>query len=176
MRRISFRFRNASLGFGLVLLLFLLGVVSCEKDDICVDGDTPLLVIQFFDAEEPDTRKSVSQLRIIGLGKEAPVDTFDDRSTLDSISIPLLPEAAQTTFILIQESREEDGVETGNADTLRFTYDTTGEFISRACGFVAQYENLNSDLEPDSENWIKNIEVLNASVKKQDTTHVSIYH
>ena len=89
----------------------------------------------------------------------------------------LRPGEEQTTFVLILDSGDADeGVDSGNADTLRFTYATSGEFISRACGFVANYENLNAQLEPDTFNWIQNIEVINSSVQKQDTTHVSIFH
>lgn len=162
---------------GMLLSIFLFGVQGCEKDDICVDGDTPLLVIKFYDTDEPETSKPVTKLRVIGLGKDTPVNTFSDRSTLDSIAIPLRPEEGQTSFVLILDSEDGDeGVEAGNADTLRFTYDTRGEFISRACGFVANYENLNAQLEPDTLNWIQNIEVINSSVQKPDTTHVSIFH
>jgi hypothetical protein len=162
---------------GLLFTLFLFGVQGCEKDDICVDGDTPLLIVKFYDSEEPETSKPVDNLRVIGLGQDTPVGTFADRSTLDSIAIPLRPEEGETTFILILDSEDADeDADSGNADTLRFTYATTGEFISRACGFVANYENLNAQLEPDPLNWIQNIEVINSSVQKQDTTHVSIFH
>ena len=33
-----------------LLLLFLI-LLSCEKDDICVDGDTPHLIIRFYDKD-----------------------------------------------------------------------------------------------------------------------------
>ena len=176
MRRTTLRLQQSALRRALICCLLFIGLFSCEKDDICVDGDTPLLIIRFLDNTEPDTSKDVNRLRVIGLGQEFPVNTFADRSTLDSIAIPLRPEEPETTFILINDSEDEDGVEIGNADTLRFSYGTTGAFISRACGFVANYENLESELEPDTENWIQTIEVLNASVQTQDTTHVAIFH
>lgn len=175
MRRITPRVKVV-LGLGLLFFLLLSGAMGCEKDDICVDGDTPLLIIKFYDIEDPETLKAVNNLRVIGLGKEDPVDTFADQSTLDSIALPLRAEEEETTFVLILDSDEEDGIETGNADTLQFSYETLGAFVSRACGFVANYENLDSRLEPDTLNWIQNIEVLIPSVKTQDTTHVSIFH
>lgn len=175
MQRMTSRVKVV-LGLGLLFCLLLSGAMGCEKDDICVDGDTPLLVIKFYDIEDPETAKAVSSLRVIGLGKEDPVNTFTDRSSLDSIALPLRPEEEETTFVLILDSAEEDGIETGNADTLQFSYETLGSFVSRACGFVANYENLDSRLESDTLNWIQNIEVINPSVQTQDTTHVSIFH
>ncbi|MGB5314932.1 MAG: DUF6452 family protein [Robiginitalea sp.] len=162
--------------FALACILGAGALSGCEKDDICVDGDTPLLIIKFLDDENPDNAKNVNQLRVLGLGKDEAVDTFLDRSTLDSIAIPLQPGETQTTFILIQDSEDEEEMEIGNPDTVRFDYATREVFISRACGFVAQYENLESELQQGSENWIRNIEVENTSVQNLDSTHVSIFH
>jgi hypothetical protein len=164
------------IGYPFALGLCMLLTCRCEKDDICVDGDTPLLVVRFFDSENPGNPKSVISLRVLGLGQENAVNTFADRSTQDSIAIPLRPGETETTFVMIQDSADEEGLETGNPDTVRFNY-TTGEvFISRACGFVAQYEGLQSQLQAGSGNWIRNIEVDNPLVINQDSTHVSIFH
>jgi hypothetical protein len=156
--------------------LLLLVLAGCEKDDICVDGDTPLLVIRFFDSTQPDTPKAVDQLRVIGLENGNPVPTFADRSNLDSIALPLRPGETETTFILIQDSQDSEGVETGNPDTLLLSYVTREVFVSRACGFIANYEELDSQLATGSENWIESIEVDTTSVQTQDSRHVSIYH
>jgi hypothetical protein len=149
---------------------------GCEKDDICVDGDTPLLIIRFFDADNPESAKSVNRLRVLGLDRDEAVDTFSDRSTLDSIAIPLRPGESETTFIMILDSEDEDDMEIGNPDTVRFDYQSRELFISRACGFIAQYDDLESELQTGSENWIQNIEVELSSVQNLDSTHVSIFH
>ena len=70
------------------VLIVLLGIFSfsaCEKDDICIEGDTPQLVIRFYDIENPTEYKAVPGLRVAGAGKEFTVSTFADRSDLDSI-------------------------------------------------------------------------------------------
>lgn len=170
----SLFFRISSLTLVYGLCAAALG--GCEKDDICVDGDTPLLIIKFLDDENPEDSKNVNQLRVLGLGQDDVVDTFADRTTLDSIAIPLRPGETQTTFIFIQDSEDEEELEIGNRDTIRFDYNTREVFISRACGFVAQYEDLESELQEGSDNWIRNIEVENAFVQNLDTTHVSIFH
>ena len=121
-----------SVGYALASGFLLLLSWGCEKDDICVDGDTPLLIIRFFDSENPENPKSVNRLRVAGLGREQAVGTFSDRATLDSIAIPLRPGETQTTFIMILDSADEEELETGNRDTVRFDYETREVFISRA--------------------------------------------
>jgi hypothetical protein len=162
--------------FALVFGLCLFSAGGCEKDDICVDGDTPLLIIKFFDNENPENTKNVNRLRVLGFGREETVGTFTDRSTLDSIAIPLRPGELETTFIIILDSEDEQEMEIGNPDTVRFDYTTREVFISRACGFVSQYESLESRLQEGTENWIQNIEVENTSVQNMEGAHVSIFH
>ena len=160
-------------------ILFLAGFLfinACEKDDICVEGDTPLLIIRFYDSEDPTELKSVSSLRVIGIGQTDPVDTFTDRSSLDSISIPLRINQPDTGFLLISDSADEDDLETGNIDTLTFTYNTEEVFVSRACGFVANYNDLSDSLTDGSENWIQDIEIINSTINSQASAHVQIFH
>ncbi|MEN8788423.1 MAG: DUF6452 family protein [Flavobacteriaceae bacterium] len=163
--------RALIIGFLIVLSLF-----ACEKDDICVEGDTPLLIIRFYDAENPLESKSVSSLRVRGLGQEFSVDTFTDRSTLDSISIPLRINQPDTGFVFISESATEDDIETGNQDTLSFSYTTREEFVSRACGFIANFEELSESLSSDGDNWIQSIEIISTTINSQASAHVEIFH
>lgn len=160
-------------------LLFFISISSCEKDDICVDGDTPLLIVRFYDAENPTEFKSVTGLRVVGLGKTTTVNTVSDRSALDSIAIPLNPAAEATGFLLISDSQDDDeGNEAGDIDTLTFSYQTIDTYVSRACGFVANYENLDSNLTVDTQNWIQNIEIIKTTVQLEEVTtaHVKIFH
>lgn len=162
-----------------LLLIILLGILffaACEKDDICVDGDTPFLIIRFYDQQNPESVKSVSSLRILGLGQGSPVNTFTDRTDTDSIAIPLRPNQPDTQFIFILDSADEEEVETGNKDTLSFLYSTEEVFVSRACGFIANYAELNASITGDTLNWIQSIEITNPTVTKQDSAHVKIYH
>ena len=160
----------------LLIISCLLIANGCEKDDICVEGDTKLLIIRFYDSDNPDQFKPVSDLRVIGLDQENPVDTFTDRSDLDSIAIPLRINEPDTGFQLISDSADEDMMETGNIDTLTFTYTTQEEFVSRACGFIANYTDLQETLTTDSENWIQNIEIISTTVNSQESAHVQIFH
>lgn len=163
----------------LLLLIILLGaffISACEKDDICVDGNTPLLVLRFYDAQDTGNLKSVANLRIIGAGQGNPVNTFTDRSTTDSVAIPLRADQSPTQFFLILNSADEDDLETGNIDTLNFTYTVEEVFVSRACGFIANFNDLDPELTAGADNWIQSIEVVDTTVTNQFSAHVKIFH
>ncbi|WP_445385257.1 DUF6452 family protein [Robiginitalea sp. IMCC44478] len=160
----------------LVFMAALIAVQACEKDDICVDGDTPLLLIRFYDIAAPESPKTVNSLRIIGLGQEEVVNTIADRSNLDSISLPLRIGEGETRYVFILNSDGDPGAETGNPDTLTFSYSNREEFISRACGFVATFVDLQVSVQADSENWIQDFNIINGIIRKQDSAHVSIFH
>lgn len=160
----------------LVLSILVLIAGSCEKDDICVEGDTPLLILRFYDITDTTSVKSVSNLRIVGIGNGSPVNTFADRSTGDSVAIPLRINEASTSFQIIQSSAGDEGAETGNIDTLQFNYTTEEVFVSRACGFIANYNDLADSLVADSDNWIQGITIGNTTVNSQLQAHVKIYH
>ena len=167
--------------FAFFIIVIGVGIFSaCEKDDICVDDDTPQLIIRFYDADNPTELKVVPGLRVIGVGNGNPVDTFTDRtSTLDSIAIPLKTNDISTQFSFILNSADDDnGAETGTTDQLLFSYETEEIFKSRACGFVVNYDNLTTDFSPATENWIQSIEIVKPSVtiEEEVTAHVKIFH
>ncbi|MBC2840801.1 hypothetical protein H7F20_15765 [Robiginitalea sp. SC105] len=158
-------------------MLLIACLSGCEKDDICVDGDTPLLIINFYNSEDPSAAKNVTRLRVIGLGNGDAVGTFSDRSNLDSIGLPLRSDQPSTGFVMIRNSQDDsEGIETGNRDTLYFDYALSDAFISRACGFVTNYVELQARLQADASPWIDSVRVVTSSVQSIQTTHVAIYH
>ncbi|MDC6351777.1 DUF6452 family protein [Zeaxanthinibacter sp. PT1] len=160
----------------LLALLCIISFNACEKDDICVDGNTPLMIVTFYDQTDSSTLKSVNNLRIIGLGKTQVVNTFTDRGDVDSIGLPLQSNTPETRFIMIMDSADENEVESGNRDTITLSYDTEEVFISRACGFVANYQDLDAAITTDTDNWIQDILIEQPSVTNQTSAHVKIYH
>lgn len=162
----------------LYIALLCLGIASCEKDDICVDGDTPFLVIGFFDVDDPEVAKTVPSLRIKEVLLDEVVNTFTDRaSNLDSIGIPLRIDADHTRFAFITNSDDDDGTgeETGDIDTLTISYQIREVFISRGCGFVANYEALSVTL-PDSPAWIQEVQIVQPTVENSNALHVKLLH
>ncbi|MFK5974004.1 MAG: DUF6452 family protein [Flavobacteriaceae bacterium] len=163
-----------------IVFIILLGIIcfsACEKDDICVDGNTPLLVIRFYDFDDPEEIKAVPNLRIAGLGQEFTVNTIADRTSLDSIGIPLRIGETSTGFYFIMDSEtDENEIETGNIDTLSFSYESKEIFISRACGFIVNYDKLDSSLETGTDNWIKSIVIDTTFITNSTQAHVKIFH
>jgi hypothetical protein len=151
--------------------------VSCEKDDICVDGDTPQLIVTFYKTADPTQLAAVTKLRISGIGMGTPVDTFSDRSNRDSIALPLRADAESTGFVFYLNSASNDeGLELGNPDTIYFNYSTQSVFVSRACGFVPNFEDFSASLIEDNNLWINSIEVKQTRISNTNSSHVSIYY
>jgi hypothetical protein len=162
---------------GILFFLSIIALASCEKDDICVEGNTPLLVIEFYDFSDTTLLKNVPTLRVVGEGKTITVNTVADRTALNTITIPLKTDLDNTSFLLISNSASaEDGTETGNIDTVNFSYNRFEDFLSRGCGFVVNYEDLNASVTSDNTNWIQAIEVTRSQVINSDSTHVKIFH
>ncbi|MBT8280788.1 MAG: hypothetical protein KJO16_04360 [Muriicola sp.] len=162
---------------GLIIFLLLVTTLACEKDDICVEGDTPLLILRFYDATDTSLLKTVTDLRIVGIGNGDPVDTFTDRSSTDSVAIPLRVNFENTQFqVIINSADDTDGAEIGNIDTLQFNYINQEVFVSRACGFVGNFDELEENLTADDDNWIGNIEIVDTLISTQLNAHVKIFH
>jgi len=165
----------------LLIVSVLFYVSSCEKDDICVDGDTPLMVIGFFDFADTTLVKNVPSIRIRNIDIDSILtnSSFSDRSeSPDSLQVPLRSTTTTTMYQIISESAddEETELETGNIDTLTISYELGEAFVSRACGFVTNYNNISVTLTEGAENWIQDIKVVQPNVENTNTIHVKIFH
>jgi len=161
-----------------LLLIIPIPVIffNCQRDDICAatEPTTPLLIIRFLDSENPLEFRQVTNLRVFEEGSEG---FIIDRQTTDSIAIPLRTFSEGTTFTMITDSADDaDGNEIGNIDIIRFNYATREVFISRACGFIANYDNLEDVLTTDADNWINTVNILTPNVENINTAHVQIFH
>lgn len=165
----------------LLIASMLYYVSSCEKDDICVEGDTPLMIIGFFNIDDTSAVKRVSSIRIRSIDIDSVLsnNTFSDRSTSpDSLQVPLRSNATTTMYEIISGSADDDetNLETGNIDTLTISYELGEAFVSRACGFVANYNNITVTVPESAENWIQDIKVVQPNVQNTDSIHVKIFH
>ena len=171
----------------LIILSVVINFSSCEKDDICVDGDTPFLIIGFYDAstENATVFKSVPNLRIRSIDNgsvytKTTAPAFADRSTVqDSVLIPLRIDDTTTSFEFIINSADDGTTmeETGNIDILGFSYSLEEQFVSRACGFVANYNELKIVRTTSAEDWIQKVTVLENTITNNPTAiHVKIFH
>ncbi len=155
----------------LIILLGILAFSACEKDDICIDADTPQLVIRFYDAMDPTESKDVQNLVVKGFDESGLRDTIIN-AALDSIVLPLRPNKTSTTFTLSRQTSISDI----NIDTLRFTYDPKEVFASRACGYIVNYDALQATVQQDDSLWIQRITVDSTYIENTAATHVKIFH
>ena len=168
------RSKRFAIWFGIASVFFFL---ACEKDDICVDGDTPLLIVTFYNSADPSLAKAVNKLRVIGIEKDTPVGTFSDRSNRDSIALPLKADVERTGFVFYKDSAsDEAGIELGNPDTIYFDYKIQSVYVSRACGFVPNFEDFSATLISDENTWIDSLEVKQTRISNATSSHVSIYY
>lgn len=146
--------------------------MACEPDDICLSeiDDTPKLLIGFYDKNSGNL-KEVENLKIQGLDNDQ-VYVFE---TIDSIGIPLINNKNLTTFNLTKNF-EEDNVDSGNNDKMFVNYNPNWIYISRACGYLTNYDIDNLIIENDIENWIIDSEIITYSIKDEENIHVKIYH
>lgn len=153
-----------------VLGLLVLLLLSCQKDDICPAGTetTPLLIIEFYDAQDPSRLKAVQSLVVQATGE--PV-FFGPEST-NRIEIPL------KTYESITEYQFTSNSDTGseNTDIIRFSYDPTPEYLNRACGYIVNYRNMDASTVPDDNNWIISEVVLQENIENEAEVHIAITH
>lgn len=155
----------------------LLVIWSCEKDEICIEENTPLLIIRFFDNDNPTEYKEVINLKVQIEGIDG--DYINETITLltDSIAIPVKVTEDVTRFKLILFGNDEDETN-NNEDVFDLNYIREDVFVSRSCGYKTLYYDVKTTLLDDGDNWIKSIETVKdpQDILNQNSDHVKIFH
>ncbi len=157
-----------------VVLLCCLWLSSCERDDICAatTPTTPLLVIDFFDANNPAEQKIPTDLLIVEEGSDQGL-----AFTSATISIPLRTDVDQTRFNFVLNTGSTDTDNPQNVDLLIFNYVRQEEYISKACGFRVTYQALQDEfISGDDNAWIDNITIVNSIIEDETEAHIRIFH
>lgn len=182
-----------------LLLVFTFGLSSCEKDDIC-DASTPTtprLVIKFFSSADPSTPRSVTNLRVIGIGPDADPNgiVFNESGTTttkylangNTISIPLKVDEDTTSYRFILDS-DDPNPDVTNSDIITFNYTRQTSYVSRACGFKTIFmlnEQTTADPntsgyirtdDPDTGDgvWMKTLNLKTRNIELENETHLEI--
>ncbi|WP_299684941.1 DUF6452 family protein [uncultured Dokdonia sp.] len=158
------------------LLISALLISSCERDDICAEVTpvTPLLVIDFFDIENPTEPKTPVDLSII----EVNGDTLDG-SPFNSatISIPLRTNVDVTDLLFVLNTGDESEETAENIDGVNLNYVRIEEYISKACGFRITYDALDATPSSQEDNfWIEEVRIINTTVEDETSAHIQIFH
>jgi len=144
-----------------IIVVSIFAMLSCEKDDICIEATTPSLIIHFYNNDVQTESKSIEDLTVWANDK----DSLYVNQELDSIVIPL-DLAQDNTLYKFSNNLIEDEI--------NFTYDRKDVFVSRSCGYKTIFENL--QIENNTSNWIKNIEINNSTIENDTAAHITIFH
>jgi len=155
-----------------IILLLILAISSCEREDICIDDITPKFTIRFYDSEEPESLKRVSNIsvEIIGVDTLYNIDNQTITASTDSIAVPLKVTEFQTQIVLTANSTSETE---SIADTITLNYIPEEVFVGRSCGFKSIFSDVSYNY---TENWIKSIEIVTDTIDNETSAHVKIFH
>ena len=147
------------------------------RDDICAESTptTPLLIIDFFDAENPAEPKAVNNLALVVSDDPERARLFPAATTIE---IPLQTGEGinATSFNFILNAGEDDIAEP-NIDTVVFSYIQVEEYVRKACGFRVIYTTLDSQINPQDDGfWIDELQIINPTIEDETTAHVRIFH
>ncbi len=160
------------------LLVLAMAFIACEKDDICIAGDTPKMRLAFFNADTTDLAKAPTNLIILGKGQSTalPLESPSDTNGFELL-IPLNPSGSTTEFYFVENaSIDAEGNLSGAIELVSFSYTPNPVYISKACGFIPNYTSLKATLATSNSHWIKNISVVKDSITQTNDIHVKIYH
>jgi hypothetical protein len=146
-----------------IIALTIITILSCEKDDICIDVTTPSLIFRFYNNDSQTDLKQIN-LDSVWVENKIKLEEYVNLS-LDSIAIPLDLNEDNTTYII-----ENNAIK----DTLKFSYTRSDVFVSRSCGYKTIFENL--QIDSNTTNWIKNISINNSTIDNETSAHISIFH
>jgi len=147
----------------LILLFFL--IISCEKDDICLEGsaNTNRITIGFMN-NETESLTSISLINIRGVKKDS---IIHETINTDQLKLPLNISSNKTDYIL----NYNDII-----DTLSIKYRAIHEYLNRGCGFISNFildsstENINNN-----NGWIKEISIVKDSIFNEEKTNLYIH-
>lgn len=146
----------------LLVLAFVL-IISCEKDDICLENTTPNLMLKFYNFENDTIVKTIKIDSIRVLNKSL-ISNYTAQS-FDSILIPLDVNQYATSYQITSGD---------TSDTIYFSYARNDIFVSRSCGYKTNFENL--AIDSTTNNWIKSYNINTTIIDNDTTAHINIYH
>lgn len=162
-----------------LVLLILVSFLGCQRDDICPEtvDTTPLLVIRFYENQDPFDLKAPQNLVVRAPGNDTSYVYY--RFSQDSIAVPLRTDTDVSELIFTVNTPDTSATDPvpGVTDTLRFSYGREQQYLNRACAYKVNFVGLNVELiDPASdENWVEDIRIEQPNVEDQKTAHVSIF-
>ena len=149
----------------LKILLTFSVLISCEKDDICIEGseNTNRVTIGFIDNESKNpTGINLSFIKGVNNDSIISEDFFGAE-----LKLPLMVNSNQTKYILEQNEVR---------DTLIIFHQTNHLYLNRSCGFKSNFL-IKSDTEIIKESgWIREISIVQDSIFNEEKTNIFIHY
>jgi len=157
----------------LVIILLISFFASCEKDDICIDETTPHLIVKFYDKDNPDDAKKVTNLKVEVENYLDEKIQIDNVSSRDSIILPLNVDLDLTKIYLTKNVTDDnpDGIE----ESFILNYSREDVYVSRSCGYKTIYKSINVSDEL-TDDWIQTITIVEENVENENQAHLNIFH
>ena len=149
--------------FKILLTFFVL--ISCEKDDICIEGseNTNRISIGFKDYESRNVT-GINLSFIKGINNDSIISEGFSGAEL---KLPLMVNSNETKYILEQNKVK---------DTLIIFHHTKHLYLNRSCGFKSNFL-IKSDTEILKESgWIREITIVQDSIFNEEKTNIHIYY
>lgn len=146
----------------LVLTLFFL---SCEKDDICIEGseNTNRITIGFLENESKNP-KGINLSFIKGVNNDSIISEAFSGAEL---KLPLMVNSNETKYILEQNEVR---------DTLIIFHQTNHLYLNRSCGFKSNFL-IKSKTEIIKESgWIREISIVQDSIFNEEKKNIFIHY
>jgi len=149
----------------LKILLTFSVLISCEKDDICIEGseNTNRVTIGFIDNESKNPT-GINLSLIKGVNNDSIISEGFSGAEL---KLPLMVNSNQTKYILEQNEIR---------DTLIIFHQTSHQYLNRSCGFKSNFL-IKSDTEIIKESgWIREISIVQDSIFNEEKTNIFIHY
>ena len=149
----------------LKILLTFSVLISCEKDDICIEGseNTNRVTIGFIDNESKNPT-GINLSFIKGVNNDSIISEGFSGAEL---KLPLMVNSNQTKYILEQNEIR---------DTLIIFHQTSHLYLNRSCGFKSNFL-IKSDTEIIKESgWIREISIVQDSIFNEEKTNIFIHY
>lgn len=149
-----------------IILIFLIGFLffSCEEEDICVEGSSPRLLVNF-EKNSLNTKK-IDSIHIFRL---------EDNSNLlvykgvfrDNIKLPLSLEEKNFSSFKLKTYAMNQLFE----DDLKIIFKYESSYVSKACGYKVVYKDLQAILKSA---FFENIEILKKNIDDEANPHIRL--
>ena len=148
-----------------LILISLILILSCEKDDICIEGseNTNRITIGFLDYETKNPT-GISLVNLKSIGNDSIIhETFSGQS----IKLPLKVNSNKTQYLLDNNDL---------IDTLTIYHQSIHQYLNRSCGYKSNFI-INSQTEITKQTgWIREISVIKDSIFNEEKTNIFIHY